>query len=137
MDWVLQVHSLRRALTQSLPLESYGCPLHDWCLDDRPFSGARIPFFPGLLLDGLDFVSDAHAAANSVCYGNPFEECPHEGEGEAGKLSDFRIPDDTGVTGRSYSVTGTAPSRVLTPTDAKERHAQAAAAGIPEHLCTA
>ena len=75
MNLVLQVHSLQRASTQSVPLSAYGCPLVDSCSPGRPFSGARIPFFASVLLDGLILVSDEYAAVNSVCYDNLFDDC--------------------------------------------------------------
>jgi hypothetical protein len=133
MDWTLKVHSLRQALTQPVPLRAYGCPLVDGCYLGRPFSGARVPFFAARVLDGVGLVPDEFTATNSVCYSNPFDDCPTRGA--AATLSEFRIPADSGVQGRCSSVTSHVSSRVTTIRDADARKVRAAAAGIPQQLC--
>jgi hypothetical protein len=141
MDWLLQVHSLRQAPTQPLPQDAYGCPLLDCCSASRPFAGARVPFFAALLLDGVDLLSDEYAAPNSVCYGDPFEDCPHGGVAHNSSLnlnvimSDNRIPVDSSTPGRCFSLSGSNASRVTTRNDAVERTARAVAAGVPQHFC--
>ena len=73
---------MRQAPTQSDPIRAYECPLVDSWLLGRPFAGARVPFFAATVLDGLRLVSNEYAAINSVCYGDPFEDCQHGGGGQ-------------------------------------------------------
>ena len=84
------------------------------------------------MLDGLCLVSDEYAAINSVCYGDPFEECQHGG---VVNVSELRIPADVGFHDRCSSISGSVPSRVTTLDDTPARRARAAAAGIPQQLC--
>jgi hypothetical protein len=139
------------ALTSSFPAagsdpasaltDAYGCPLLDCCSASRPFAGARVPFFAALLLDDVDSLSDEYAAPNSVCYGDPFEDCPHGGVAFNSNLnlnvimSDNRIPVDISTPGRCFSITGSSASKVTTRNDAVERTAQATAAGVTQHFC--
>jgi hypothetical protein len=39
-----------------------------------------VPFFAAALLDGTALLPDEYAATNSVCYVDPFEDCPHGGK---------------------------------------------------------
>jgi hypothetical protein len=133
MDWVLRVHSLQQAPTQSLPFHAYGCPLLDSCLLSRPFLGVRVPFFAATVLDGLGLASDEYAAVNSVCYGDPFESCQHAGV--ADNISDLRIPAEEGFSGRCTSISGTPPSRFIIRDGTEKQQARTDAAGVPQQFC--
>ena len=100
----------------------------DSCYLGRPFSGACIPFFASVLLDCLNLVTDEYAAINSVCYGNPFDDCQPGGVAPPTN-SELRVLGDDSQC-RFSSVTGSNPSRSYAVDDSKERQASASAIGI-------
>lgn len=127
MEWV---HYLQQTPTQSIRLRAYGCPLVDSCSLGRPFSGAWVPYFAVSQLDGLNLDPDA---VNSVCYGNTFEDCQHEGVAPP-SLSEVKVPAD-GSAIHCSSVSNSVPSNnTCAINDSNELKARAATAGIPQHL---
>jgi hypothetical protein len=90
MDWTLKVSSLQCPLTIVVSTVAYGCPLVDSCTMGRPLGKPRCPFPAASLLQAFPY--DEYAAVNSLCYGDPFAECPQGGEDIPFSYSEHRIP---------------------------------------------
>jgi hypothetical protein len=88
LGWTLKVSSLQCPLLIAVSPVAYGCPLVDSCTMGRPLGKPRCPFQAASLMHALPY--DKYGAVNSLCYGDPFAECPLEGEDNPFSYSEHR-----------------------------------------------
>ena len=90
MNWKVQVASCEQPFTVVVSASACECPLVDSCSLGRPLGQPRCPFPASRLLDCAGM--DESAAVNSLCFGDPFSDCPDGGEAGSFSVSEYRIP---------------------------------------------